>query len=344
MSVSILDVAKYAGVSKSTVSRVLTGGSVSEKAERAVMQAIKELNYYPNGIARGLRGASSQVIGVLGIDSHALFNKSLSTRLAGINSILSQAGYSLVLINSPQMELTEEFEKGIRFLEEKRVDGLILLGDMDDEVQKEKMKEYRPIVYTGERVDIHKGFRVYMGNYQYSRDAYSYLLANGHKKILTVMVYHSSSNKMKERRWLAYQEMCRTYQLQDEPDDFLDLRDKKICMPEKLAQAFQLYAEKKATALFVDSVDFANSLINYFSERGLELRKDYSVVAVERGVTAETKDALITAVSLPDFDYGRQCGQLMMEVIRDQELSYMDVSVPYTFEIRRSVRNICGDS
>lgn len=75
------------------------------------------------------------------------------------------------------------------------------------------------------------------------------------------------------------------------------------------------FTQKKATALFVDSVDFANSLINYFSERGLELRKDYSVVAVERGVTAETKDALITAVSLPDFDYGRQCGQLMMEVI-----------------------------
>ena len=134
MSVSILDVAKYAGVSKSTVSRVLTGGSVSEKAERAVMQAIKELNYYPNGIARGLRGASSQVIGVLGIDSHAIFNKSLSTRLAGINSILSQAGYSLLLIHSPQMELTAAFVKGIRFWEEIRVDGINLQGCWDEDV------------------------------------------------------------------------------------------------------------------------------------------------------------------------------------------------------------------
>ena len=56
MASSIWDVAKRAGISKSTVSRVMNGGSASEKTRAAVLDAIEELQYYPNGMARGLRG------------------------------------------------------------------------------------------------------------------------------------------------------------------------------------------------------------------------------------------------------------------------------------------------
>lgn len=339
MSVSILEVAKYAGVSKSTVSRVLTGGSVSEKAEKAVRQAILELDYHPNGIARGLRGASSRVIGVVSDDRNVFLTRSMTTRLAGMNSVFSKAGYSLLVINADQEGKKQELEKGVHFLEEKRVDGLILLGDIDDERQLGYLDRFRPIVYTGERVNADRGFRVYMGNYQYSRDAYSYLMANGHRRIVTVMICRSSQ-KMKMRRWAAWQEMCRVFSVVPQEDDFLNLCENSGDMTEKLNFVYEVFRKKRATAFFVDSIEFANSMVNFFQRIGLELRKDYSVVAVERGATEETKDALITAVTLPDYEYGIRCGELMLEVLRDSRLNYRDVSIPYTFEVRHSVRNL----
>ena len=98
-SYSIVDVAKKAGVSKSTVSRVLTGGSVSEKTIQAVRRAMEELDYVPNRNAQGLRGAPAYTIGVAVSDPDALLRRSLTTRLAGMNHVFSQMGYSFLLIN-----------------------------------------------------------------------------------------------------------------------------------------------------------------------------------------------------------------------------------------------------
>lgn len=89
---SILEVARRAGVSKSTVSRVLNGGSVSEKARLAVECAIQEMDYHPNGIARVLRGAKSSVIGVACNSVNALMNPSLTLRFAGYKQCAGTAG------------------------------------------------------------------------------------------------------------------------------------------------------------------------------------------------------------------------------------------------------------
>ena len=67
MDFSIWDVAKRAGVSKSTVSRVLNGNAVGQASYQKVMDAVKEMGYRPNYMARGLRGNSSNVIGVLSL-------------------------------------------------------------------------------------------------------------------------------------------------------------------------------------------------------------------------------------------------------------------------------------
>ena len=74
MSVSILDVAARAGVSKSTVSRVLNGGSVSEKARVKVHKAINELSFSPNAFATALRGRQCRIIGVV-IDDYRMFRQ-----------------------------------------------------------------------------------------------------------------------------------------------------------------------------------------------------------------------------------------------------------------------------
>lgn len=337
MSCSILDVAKKANVSKSTVSRVITGGSVSEKAAIAVRQAMKELNYHPNHMAQGLRGTPSQVIGVA-VHGNALVNKSITMRLAGINEILSRSGYSLLLINLNEGQENHPVENALRYLAETRIDGLIFLGDVDNSSERKRLTQYREIVYTGERLDKTSGFRIYMGNYNYSRDLYSYLMENGHHRILTV--YHFGSLLLKQRRIQAYKELCEKYHISFTEDCFLDFGDTGPEEHVGMEYMYQTFTSGHYTGVFADSVELGNRMVNYFTSKGLKLKEDYSIVTIERGSTAETKDSLLTSVCLPDYEYGKRCGNLMLKVIQNPELIYDDIIVPYTLEIRNSVRNL----
>lgn len=338
LSYSILDVAQKANVSKSTVSRVLTGGSVSEKAERAVRQAIEELDYYPNHMAQGLRGMPSHVIGIACPTVNALLNRSTTTRLAGMNDIFFRQGYSMMLMNLDVSTGKNPVNQALRYLSEGRVDGLIFLSDVDDESERRQISGYREIVYTGERIDERVGFRVYMGNYSYSRDLYYYLMGNGHRRILTVC--QQGSNRMKLRRINAYKEVCETFHVPDVPDSLLDFSDINPENKAYMEHLYQTFLTGNYTAIYADTIELGNSIVNFFTTKGLKLKHDYSIVTIERGTTEKTKDSLITSVCLPDFEYGRQCAELILKVIRIKEMEYEDIRIPYTLEIRRSVKNI----
>lgn len=336
---SILEVARRAGVSKSTVSRVLNGGSVSEKAYAAVQQAIKEMDYHPNSVAQVLRGAKSGVIGVASNALNSLMNPSLTLRFAGMNSVLEEHGYSMLLLSINTPSGSSNMDKALRFLQEQRIDGLILLGDIDDAEQRSKLLNYRQVVYTGERILPDKGFRIYMGNYNYSRDMYEYLFQCGHRKILSMMV-NNASVRMHEARVEAYSDVCREYGVECCTQLVYRMADGSMTFQQKLQTTYDLYRTSGASAIFVDSTEFANSLITFFFAHGLEVVRDYSLVAVERGKTKGQGDPFITSICLPDFEYGVNCARMMLEVLQDPEMEYADVKVPYQMKIRSSVKDI----
>ena len=335
---SILEVARRAGVSKSTVSRVLNGGSVSEKARLAVECAIQEMDYHPNGIARVLRGAKSSVIGVACNSVNALMNPSLTLRFAGINSVLEQQGYAMLLLTI-DTGTTSSLEKALRFLDEQRIDGLIILGDVDNEKERRRLLEYRQVVYTGERILPDKGFRIYMGNYHYSRDMYAYLFGCGHRRVLSMMV-NNASERMYRARIGAYASVCQEYDVPCQPEMVYRMVDPTVTTRQKLQTTYDAFRATGATAIFVDSTEFANSLITFFSGYGLEVVRDYSLTAVERGKVKGQGDPFITSICLPDFEYGVRCARLMLEVLEDESLEYRDVTVPYTLKVRSSVRDL----
>lgn len=335
MNNSIIDVAKLAGVSKSTVSRVLTGGSVSEKSRNAVYRAMKELNYTPNQMAQGLRGGRTRVAGVVINMKHALLSSYLAARVAGINNVLADVGYSLLLINCEAEGVMSPF----RFLDQNLVDGLIFLGDYPDEAWRKKVLEYRPVIYTGERHEKDVGFRVYMGNYNYSRDVYTHLMENGHHRILTVYDKVMGVN-IENARWEAYTEVCHKFGIAEDKKSILY----DVCLDSDddsgLEHVYKRFTEGSYTAIFAISMELANKIKTYFSLKGLQLLKDYSIVAIERDGIAGKKDSIITAVCLSDFEYGEKCAGLLIQLLNDETLTYGDIIVPYQLEVRKSVRNI----
>lgn len=121
-SVTVLDVAQAAQVSKATAARVLGGyGVVSEKIHDAVMAAAKALDYRPNELARSMTTGKSGIIGVVVGD---IENPFFSLAVRGISDAAKVAGFNVILANSG--ETLEAERAAVRLMIGKRVDGLIV--------------------------------------------------------------------------------------------------------------------------------------------------------------------------------------------------------------------------
>lgn len=119
--VKLEDIAKLAGVSPTTVSRVINNyGSISQKTRDNVFAAMKELNYQPNSLARSLKGKSAKIIGVIfpGV-SNPFFGELVQT----IENQLFEKGYRIILCNSANNK--EKEREYLRMLMANQVDGII---------------------------------------------------------------------------------------------------------------------------------------------------------------------------------------------------------------------------
>jgi periplasmic binding protein/lacI transcriptional regulator len=120
--VNIKDVAKKAGVSMMTVSRVINdNGAVSAETRKKVEQAVKDLDYIPNQIAKSLVNASSRTVGVLFSN---IFNPVYSSIISGIESRAHESGYNIIISNATDYQSSVQ---ALNMLVSKMIDGLIIL-------------------------------------------------------------------------------------------------------------------------------------------------------------------------------------------------------------------------
>ena len=172
-------VAELAGVSPSTVSRILNGTAVvSEEKRKAIDRAIARLGFVPNPIARGLAGGRTLSVGVV---TQAIDSPFYGLALRGIEDTFDQAGYSALFV-SGQWDAAEE-ARCIDVLRSRRVDGIIVLTDrLSDQALRNQAKAL-PIVATGRRLKAPGLFALDFDNFEGGRLATHHLLALGHRRI-----------------------------------------------------------------------------------------------------------------------------------------------------------------
>ncbi|MCT4782240.1 MULTISPECIES: LacI family DNA-binding transcriptional regulator [Exiguobacterium] len=121
--VTINDIAKLAGVAKSTVSRYLNGGSVGQATREKIERVIQETNYEPNQFAQSLKSKQTKMIGVIvpRLDSYAA-----SRTMMGIDERLTERGYQMLVVNTAQQ--TEREIEQLYNLAKQKVAGIIWLG------------------------------------------------------------------------------------------------------------------------------------------------------------------------------------------------------------------------
>jgi len=134
--VTIKDIAKEAGVAKSTVSRYLNNGSVSPKTREKIEAIVKKKGYKPNTFARSLKAQKTNMIGVI---IPRLDSPSTNEVLSGIDSKAHEKGYQLIITNANQE--TEREIEDIYTLAKQKVDGIIFLAREITEAHRSAVEE-----------------------------------------------------------------------------------------------------------------------------------------------------------------------------------------------------------
>lgn len=180
MNPTIKDVAQKANVSIATVSRVLHNlGGYSDQTKQKVDQTIKELQYQPNAIARGLINKRTQTIGVLFPDVSSTFSSDL---LHGIGEFVHDRNYSVMVCNTDQDG--KRTLKYLQLLREKQVDGIIFSSEVLKQEYYDMLGSMKvPVVLVSSQTDYANVPYVKVDDYQAAYDAVHYLITKGHRSI-----------------------------------------------------------------------------------------------------------------------------------------------------------------
>ena len=315
---TIRDVARLAGVSLATVSRVLSDGDypVSAELKQRVRDAVAQLGYVPNTVARSLRQDVSRDIGLV---IPNISNPFYLQTMLGINDALNKKDYSLILCNT--MRNAQQERVYLRQLFERKVRGIILSSvDENADIVKEYGKKGMKFVLLDQKITGMESTGINFDSRAGARMATEHLISLGHSRIAFAT--------MPMTRWTRT-EMHMGYR------DALVLAglgyDPRLVyerMPEKLAPYadFELEAGKMiaesfladgcpATAIVCINDMLAIGLIKTLQSKGIQVPEDVSVFGFDDIPYASTFEPSLSTVHYPAIETGRLAAMMLMDTL-----------------------------
>lgn len=334
MESTIYDVAKLAGVSISTVSRVINNKeNVNEDTRNKVLEAIRLLDFYPSMSARGLTQKKTRTIGIYEPFQYESFFNSYSLEyFKGVYDATSRANYNLLMIS----DIGGRTPTYVKILKERRIDGLIIPAADQNEVYLAALVEKNyPIVYTGKRIDLQKGYNIYAHYEEYVVEILTALYRKGHKNIIMI---DSTGHKAMLTGSRLIRNFCTEYNVS------LSRKNMIFCDHENMnlhKDLMELLSQKKYTAIFADSMKSAQDTLNILHREGYEIPKDISMVCVEHIKNeAGTLFPPLSGIFVPAFDMGKAAAGLILEVIRNQALPSRQIEIGPIYIDRDSIADI----
>jgi LacI family transcriptional regulator len=304
---TIRDVARRAGVSVATVSRVLNGQAVvSETTRQRVLTAISELGYNPNGLARGLARRRSLIVGVIVPD---IANPFFAEVARGMGDEAARHGYQLTLANS---DLKREKETAyIHLFREQRVDGLIYTsGHVDADLLAVMEKVGRP--YALAATWHPQAPSVLIDSYAGARLAMRHLLELGHRRI-GILDGTREDPISGGPRAEGYRDEAAAWGVAIDPDLTADARfDPDLAYREA---ARMLSLPHPPTALVAASDLMAVGAMGAALDRGLRLPDDLSVVGFDNIALTTLVRPRLTTVAQPMYQIGARAMRRLAEAI-----------------------------
>jgi LacI family repressor for deo operon, udp, cdd, tsx, nupC, and nupG len=332
---NIYEVAKRAGVSTATVSRVLSRPNVvSPDTRRKVMHAVKVLAYAPNSAAKHLRTLRS---GKLLVTVPDISNPFFSLILQGIEDAAQREGYAVLLGDTQHDDKREE--RYALMLKRKEADGLIFLGHRLPKTAADLVRSMAPgcaPVVNGCEFSPRLGIpSVHIDNATAAAEAMDHLYGLGHKRIGIItgpLVSPLSRDRLQGATARARTERAER--------DFLVIHGDFSIDSGSIAADRLLGRREPPTAIFCFNDEMAMGVIEAARKRQVRVPEDLSVVGFDDIRFARHMDPPLTTIAQPMREIGEGTVRLLIEILNGTSIVPVSITLPHTLVIRQSTGRV----
>lgn len=328
-TVTIYDVAREAGVSMATVSRVVNGNkNVKENTRKKVLEVIDRLDYRPNAVARGLASKRTTTVGVVIPD---ITNTYFAALAKGIDDIAEMYKYNIVLANSDEDD--EKEVAVVNTLFSKQVDGIIFMGyHLTEKIRSEFSRSRTPVVLAG-TVDVeHQLPSVNIDYKNATADAVRHLLKHN-KKIAFVSgpLVDDINGKI---RLVGYKDALKEAGVNYSEGLVFESKyryDDGYALAERLVSS-------KATAAIVTGDELAAGLLNGLADHGISVPENFEIITSDDSQIARYTRPNLTTIAQPLYDLGAISMRMLTKIMHKEELEEREVLLPHGLTERKSTR------
>lgn len=334
--VTRIEVADRAGVSPSTVSRVINNnGYVAEDVRKRIEAAIAELNYIPNRAAQNLRMKSYKQIACL---TPSIRNPFYLEMFAGIEEMALEIGYSLSLYN-----ITKERRNYLRRVVEGPYDGMILLApyELSSIMDFNKGAVKMPLSVYWDRPEKTDIPHVFVDMEKVMRQSVEYLIESGHKEIIYLGHY---DEKQANPRYKGYENAMKAQgvPIKEYYKNSIGTYEDKLSVGYDAIKVL-LGKGQPFTAVAATNDSLAAGAIRAIIESGRKVPDDISVIGVDNIELAKIVTPTLTTMNIPKIEIGRLLVKQLLDQIHNERKLARNIEEEVTLIERESVKRIDSD-
>ena len=310
---TIKDISREAGVSTTTVSRVLNGLSrkyrISKETEELVLRMGEKLNYRPNLTAVSLRLQKSNTIGLVVPN---LSNPFFSNIASIVTHELRRSGYAVILTDCGENENTEV--EAVNLLNDRRIDGLLVMPSGKHPTHLENIYNKGVPVVCIDRYFTSSGLPyVSTDNYQGAFDVTDYLIDCGHREIACIQgTHHIMPNIQRVKGYTDAMRKAGIARLRVTGNDFTQENG-------YLETKLLLQKEARPTAILALSDTIIFGSLKALKEEGLSVPQDISLVTFDNAEYLDFFDPPLTSVGQPVSQIARMSIKMLLEMMEKRE-------------------------
>lgn len=322
---TIVDIAKMAGVGTTTVSRYFNGGNLKKETRERIKEIVDKYNYTPNTFAKALKSTDSKIIGVIVPCLHSYIS---GNTLKYLDKELKENNYETLIMNA-NFDESKQLEY-IKKLARMNVDGIILLPTTMSKAYESTIKSIDvPVVMLGQEGEY--TYSVEYNDFNAARDLTNYILASGHKKVAYLGVGEDDIAVGYYRK-LGVLRALEKYNL--EPENILITNF-------GMEEGYEIVKEnieklKEDSCLICATDNLAYGAIKALEEEGLNVGEDYSVAAFGDYTSSALLKSPLTTIKFDLKDAAKQTVEMLLNVIKKEETA-MKLLIGYELKIRDSV-------
>ncbi|GIM28164.1 LacI family transcriptional regulator [Clostridium polyendosporum] len=314
MKITISDIAKLAGVSKSTVSRYLNAGYVSIDAKSKIEQVIQETGYEPNKFAQNLKSKTSNFIGVIipRLDSYAV-----AKTLIGIDEKLKENNYQMIISNTSQ-SIDREIESLYSFKKQK-VAGIILLSTEITEKHQEAIDDIGiPIIVMGQ--EHYKYNCIVHDDFNAAYELTKYVISMGHKNIAYLGVPEKDISVGIKRK-AGFTKAIKEANILN-----ISYHTTNFAIEDALTTANTIIKKERPSLIFCATDNIALGTMKSIFLNGLKIPKDISVVGFGGYKISEIIHPSLTTVKFDYHGAGNTASNNIIKLIQGKNIDRVLVS------------------